>query len=151
MQDLRLRYHHLLLSLAAGDEAGARRAGMDAWDRFGTTADPALANELAWIRGPVSDGAADSEVPVRLAGLTLDKAPAEQQAVLRQRLGGALYRARRYEESIHCLEEGSALSGDQALPSDWAFLSMAHFRLGQSHRGPPLSQPVPRFSAQCRP
>jgi WD40 repeat protein len=130
VQDLRLRHHHLLLSLAAGDSAGARQTVLDTWHRFGTKADPALANELRLILGMVPDGAADSDTPVRLAELLNEQTPAAQQAVPTQRLGGTLYRAGRYEESIRRQELNIARSGNQAVPQAWAFLAMAHFRLG---------------------
>src|SRR5262245_13920490 len=45
-------------------------------------------------------------------------------------LGAALYRAGRYDEAIRRLEEGIRLQGGESLPVDWAFLAMAHHRLG---------------------
>ncbi len=130
VQDLRLRHHHVLLSLAAGDEAGARQTVLDTCRRFGSKGDPALANELRLILGMVPDGAADPDTPVRLAELLNDQTASPQPAVPRQRVGGALYRAGRYEESIRRLKLNIASSGNQALPQAWAFLAMAHFRLG---------------------
>jgi len=45
-------------------------------------------------------------------------------------LGGALYRAGRFEESIRRLEEGNRLRHGQSTPRDWAFLALAHHQLG---------------------
>ena len=45
-------------------------------------------------------------------------------------LGAALYRAGRFDEAIRRLEEAIRLRGGDGLPQDWAFLAMAHHRLG---------------------
>jgi predicted Zn-dependent protease len=45
-------------------------------------------------------------------------------------LGAALYRSRRFDEAIHRVEEGIKLSSESSAAADWAFLAMAHHRLG---------------------
>jgi hypothetical protein len=45
-------------------------------------------------------------------------------------LGAALYRSGRFEESIQRLEEGIRRRRGEGLPQDWAFLALAHHRLG---------------------
>jgi hypothetical protein len=45
-------------------------------------------------------------------------------------LGAALYRAGRPAEAIGRLEEEIRARGDQSGPRDWAFLALAHHRLG---------------------
>jgi hypothetical protein len=45
-------------------------------------------------------------------------------------LGAALHRAGRFQEAISRLEEGIRKRDGTSLPQDWAFLSMAHQRLG---------------------
>jgi hypothetical protein len=44
--------------------------------------------------------------------------------------GAALYRAGRYEEAIHRLDERIQLRSGKSGPADWAFLAMSHYRLG---------------------
>ena len=57
-------------------------------------------------------------------------APANHRPTLLNTLGAALYRARRFEESIRRLEEGIRGRGGKSLPQDWAFLALAHQQLG---------------------
>src|SRR5262249_32102425 len=45
-------------------------------------------------------------------------------------LGAALYRAGRYDQAIGRLEEAIRARGGQGRPRDWAFLALAHHRLG---------------------
>ena len=45
-------------------------------------------------------------------------------------LGAALYRAGRYDQAIGRLEEAIRARGGVGLPGDWAFLALAHHRLG---------------------
>jgi hypothetical protein len=45
-------------------------------------------------------------------------------------LGAALYRAGRFEEAIRRLNEGAKTRGDEGVPKGFAFLAMAHHRLG---------------------
>lgn len=45
-------------------------------------------------------------------------------------LGAALYRARRFEDSIRRLDEGIREQGGKSLPQDWVFLALAHHQLG---------------------
>jgi serine/threonine protein kinase/WD40 repeat protein len=48
-------------------------------------------------------------------------------------LGAALYRAGRFEEAVRRIEKSLGMRGGQAGPLDWAYLAMAHARLG--HQG----------------
>jgi tetratricopeptide (TPR) repeat protein len=67
-------------------------------------------------------------------------------------LGAALYRAARYDEAIRRLEEVVRLRGGAGQPEDWAFLAMAHHRLGHRDEArrwldrlreyPPTEEPV---------
>ena len=62
--------------------------------------------------------------------LPTQKAQFTQHEVGRIQLGAALYRADRCDDAIRRLEEGIRLRGGDGLPEDWAFLAMAHHRLG---------------------
>ena len=68
---------------------------------------------------------------MRLAEIAEQGYPGEEwkQDVLNT-LGAVLYRAGRFEDAIHRLEEGIRLRKGESLPREWAFLSMAHGRLG---------------------
>ena len=71
------------------------------------------------------------EVPVRLAEFAVNGAPdASSKGNCLNTLGAALYRAGRFEDAIHRLEEGIRLRGGTELPQDRVFLAMAHHRLG---------------------
>jgi WD40 repeat protein/serine/threonine protein kinase/tetratricopeptide (TPR) repeat protein len=126
-ESLGIRYRSILSLLDLGDHAGVRRACSELLDRFGSSTDAGAANNVAWycVLGP--DAVADSAAPVRLAKFAVDQAPAP---VNLNTLGAALYRARRFEEAIGRLEEGIRKGGGESLPQDWAFLAMAHHRLG---------------------
>src|SRR5262249_58736083 len=45
-------------------------------------------------------------------------------------LDAALYRAGRFEDAIRRLEEGIQARSGPSVPQDWAFLALAHHRLG---------------------
>ena len=68
---------------------------------------------------------------MRLAEAALAAFPPAQKPIVMNTLGAALYRAGRFEESIHWLEEGIRTRGGESLPQDWAFLALAHHRLGR--------------------
>jgi WD40 repeat protein/serine/threonine protein kinase/tetratricopeptide (TPR) repeat protein len=76
------------------------------------------------------DGSADPGDTVRrgesaIAGLSQEEALGAQRY-----LGAALYRAGRYAEAISHLEANTDPGGRNDGPWDWAFLAMAHARLG---------------------
>jgi tetratricopeptide (TPR) repeat protein len=130
--DLRLRYGHVLSLLVLGDEAGLRRAGSELLDRFGRSTSSLTANNVAWYCVLAPDGvAADREASVRLAELAFSGATEAQKSTYLNTLGAALYRAGRFREAIARLEEGIRRRGDRSFPQDWAFLGLAHHRLGQ--------------------
>jgi tetratricopeptide (TPR) repeat protein len=123
--------------LWSGDRAGWRRSNTALLDRFGATTNARTTEQVAWswMLGP--GGTTDPEAPVRMAEgairNALDDATrlAYTKSWYLNTLGAALYRAGRFDEAIHRLEEsiefwkGNGTSG----PNDWAFLAMAHHRL----------------------
>jgi WD40 repeat protein len=130
-QDLQVRCYHVLSLLEMGDQAGLRRACSDLLGEFGTATDPLVANNVAryCLLGP--GAVADCAAPVRLAELALNGAAEAQKPNFLNALGAALYRAGRFEESVRRLEEGIRKRGGESLPQDWAFLALAHHRLGR--------------------
>ena len=100
-------------------------------DRFGGTIDPRTASEVAWACALGPGATADPGVPVRLAEVACrsDWNGTEKADALNT-LGAALYRAGRYDEAIRRLEEAIRARGGASVPRDWAFLAMAHHRLG---------------------
>jgi tetratricopeptide (TPR) repeat protein len=128
--DRLLREHLALVLLGSGDRAGWRRATAAVLDRLGGTTDASTANHAAWACALGPEATADPGMPVRLAKIAVRGAfPFDKPACLNT-LGAALYRAGRYDEAIRRLEEGIQARSGMSLPPDWAFLAMAHHRLG---------------------
>jgi WD40 repeat protein/tetratricopeptide (TPR) repeat protein len=126
--EVQLREHLSLALLLSGDRAGWRRTVAALLDRFGGTSDPWMANSVATACVMGAEATADPGAPVRLAEIAVRGAgPSGKDACL-STLGVALYRAGRYEDAIGRLEEVIRLQGGR--PEDWAFLAMAHHRLG---------------------
>jgi WD40 repeat protein/tetratricopeptide (TPR) repeat protein len=125
-----LREHLARVLLGSGDRAGWRRSTAAALDRLGGTTNPWTANSVAWACALGPEATADPGVPVRLAEFGVRGIHARQKPNYLNTLGAALYRAGRYAEAIGRLEEGIRLRGGKSLPADWAFLAMAHHRLG---------------------
>lgn len=116
--------------LWSGDRAGWRRSNAALLERFGGTTTALTANDVAWpcVLGP--EGTADPGVLVRLAEVGLKGAPETGKANYLNTLGAALFRAGRFDDAIRRLDEAVRLRVGVSEPSDWAFLAMAHHRLG---------------------
>jgi hypothetical protein len=97
---------------------------------FGDTLDPDVGHELAWNCVLAVDALADDERPVRLARAAVASFSGKMKRFALNTLGAALYRAGDYEGAIVCLKESIAVHGGGGYPQDWAFLAMAHHRLG---------------------
>jgi tetratricopeptide (TPR) repeat protein len=107
---------------SAGDAEKYRRVCADMLKRFGQTTDPNTAGRLLYAFLPVADSLADPRplLPLgEMAGALKGNARV---------LGGALYRAGKYEAAIPRLEEGQGRAWDHL------FLAMAHHRLGHAER-----------------
>jgi eukaryotic-like serine/threonine-protein kinase len=126
-----------LLLLASGDRAGWIQANANALARFGETRDSLTANSVAYDCSLGPDGAADPELPVRLAEAAQSGDTNFVKAPFLNTLGAALYRAKRFDEAIRRLEEASRARNGASSPHDAAFLALAHHRLGhrdEAHR-----------------
>ena len=55
---------------------------------------------------------------------------ATERSVYLATLGVLLYRAGRFVEAIHRLEEAIAIEDAKSVPRSWAFFAMAHYQLG---------------------
>jgi tetratricopeptide (TPR) repeat protein len=126
--DFDLRRYLGATLLASGDRAGWRCLSAALLHRFGGTINPYTSNRVArpCVLGP--EGTTDPETTVRLAEATLHVAGKSGNVDALATLGAALYRAGRYDDAIDRLEEVIQARGDQA--TAWAFLAMAHHRLG---------------------
>ncbi len=127
----------ILALLAAGDHDGLRRVRCDMLARFGRTTDPTTANTVAWWSVMATGEEPNLGESVRLAEVAVNGSPEDQKANYLNTLGAALYRAGRFQEAIHRLEEGIQLRKGTSGPQDWVFLAMAHHRLGhrdEAHR-----------------
>ena len=78
------------------------------------------------------DAVADHEALVRLAEPALASQPGvgRERSDLLNTLGAALYRAGRFEEAVRHLDEGIQARGDGGDPRGFAFLALAHHRMG---------------------
>jgi tetratricopeptide (TPR) repeat protein len=126
--DLADRHHLILTLLAAGDYTGLRRSRTDMLDRFRMTTDPKIANDVAWSSVMAMSKEPDLGEMVRLAELAVNGAPEDAAAL--NTLGAALYRAGRFAEAVRRLDGGIRKNQGQNIEADWAFLAMAHHRLG---------------------
>jgi len=142
-------HFHALACLKANDAAGYRSLCTDilqeaqdpAPARYVSTFDALSTAVLA--PAAVTDYAVPLALAERIAGaLGLDQqaraVPPENPQSGRQRhsylglLGAVLYRAGRYQDAVDRLHEGITAHGDGGELADWAFLAMAHHRLGQT-------------------
>jgi uncharacterized protein HemY len=125
-----ISYRHIVSLVEAGNRAGVRRVCEDLLKRFGKTTDPAQANIVAWCCVLVPDAVADRETPIRLAEAALARWSEGEKSDVLNTLGAALYRAGRFEEAIRHLNESSQTRGGEHVPRGYAFLALAHHRLG---------------------
>jgi tetratricopeptide (TPR) repeat protein len=123
---------HILMLVEAGDREGVRLACEDLLKRFGNTTDAVRANSLASYCVLAPDAVSDREAPVRLAEAALTDHPESGRArgEVLNTLGATLYRADRFEEAIHRLNESISTSGSGDGTKGFAFLALAHHRLG---------------------
>jgi tetratricopeptide (TPR) repeat protein len=130
--NLSVRHLHVLMLLEAGNRAGVRRACEDLLRRFGKTTDPPQAESVAWYCVLAPDAVADHEALVRLAEAALAGHPkrGKERSDVLKTLGAALFRAGRFEEAIRRLDESIETRGDGGDPRGFAFLALAHHRLG---------------------
>jgi len=119
-----------LALLWSHDRAGWQRSTVALLDRWGGTTDPWTANVVAAACAIGPEATADPGVPVRLAEIGVRGADELDKPDCLNTLGAALFRAGRFEQAIGRLDEGIRLRGGVSEPGDWAFLAMAHHRLG---------------------
>jgi WD40 repeat protein/tRNA A-37 threonylcarbamoyl transferase component Bud32/tetratricopeptide (TPR) repeat protein len=98
--------------------------------RYQRTTNPREADQVAWCCALAPGVLADPEAPVRLGELAVRGFPAERRDLALNTLGAVLYRAGRSKEAISHLEEAIKARDRAEVPADWAFLAMAHHRLG---------------------
>jgi WD40 repeat protein/tRNA A-37 threonylcarbamoyl transferase component Bud32/Flp pilus assembly protein TadD len=125
---------HALLCLGARDPASYRQSCMRMLQRFGKPKESTEAYLMAWACAMAPGAVADPMQPVHLA----------ERAVKLQRgwyyldaLGAVYYRAGQYENAIQRLnewikEQSRQLPRSVASWKQWAFLAMAHHRLGHT-------------------
>jgi tetratricopeptide (TPR) repeat protein len=129
-EDAGLRRRWGLALLGSGDLSGWRVATAALLDRLGSTINPRTASDVAWACASGPDATGDPDRPLRLAEAAVEGADELIRAQALRTLGAALYRAGRCDEAILRLAEGIQARGGEDGPADWAFLAMAHHRLG---------------------
>jgi tetratricopeptide (TPR) repeat protein len=122
-----------LVLLQCGDDETRHQVLSEAFRRFSSTTDPAVANTIAWMcviqpwkRGHQDDILALAQRSVKLRPNNYN---------LLNTLGAALYRAGRFDASVLRLNEAMSMRG-QAVGTMWdyLFLSMAEHRLGNADK-----------------
>jgi Tfp pilus assembly protein PilF len=128
--DIALREQHCLVLSGKGNSNGSKSAVYDMVDRFGTTDDPDRANSVAWTCALLPNAVSNLEGPIRPAEAAVKGASRYHMADSLTTLGATLYRARRLHEAVRRLDEGIQSPRKWKVPQAWAFLAMAHHRLG---------------------
>jgi len=121
---------HALSLAAEGDAAGHRKACAELLEKFNKTPDPDKANDVAWFCVRFPDAVDDPARPLQLAEMAVAKNPKSHPWL--NTLGAALYRAKRFEDSIKKLDEAIEAHGQGGTAADWLFLAMAHHGLGHA-------------------
>jgi tetratricopeptide (TPR) repeat protein len=127
--DLQLHGRYLLSLLEAGDLRGSRRPVSDLLTQVSKTTAYYTARDAAWYCALVPAAVTDADVLVRLADSAVSWTTEAFRDAALVPLGAALYRAGRFEEAIRRLDE-SVRANSGGSPQAWAFLAMAHHRLG---------------------
>jgi tetratricopeptide (TPR) repeat protein len=129
-EDAGLRRRWGLALLASGDRSGWQGATAALLDRLGSTINPRTANDVAWACSSGPDATGDSDRPLRLAEAAAQGADEFLKADALRTLGAVLYRTGRCDGAMLRLAEAIQARGGEGGPADWAFLAMAHHRLG---------------------
>jgi tetratricopeptide (TPR) repeat protein len=119
-----------LLHQEAGDDTGHRAVVAEILTRHEDTTVPLFANNVAWNCARFPGAVTDWKQVKKLAALAAGP-EGRRSANGLNTLGAVLYRAGDYKGAITAIEEGIGLRGDEGVLEDWAFLAMAHHKLGQ--------------------
>jgi WD40 repeat protein/serine/threonine protein kinase len=93
--------------------------------------DSLTANNTAWLLSLGPEAVTDYAWAIALAEQATAEADNEQiRGIFLNTLGAILYRAGRYRDAVDRLDQRLAEARDEGLPQDWAFLALAHHRLG---------------------
>jgi tetratricopeptide (TPR) repeat protein len=128
-------YQLALARLGAKDQAGYRSACAEIVKRFADKGPAPYADFALWACVLAPDGVSDPSVLLGWAERLVAAQPTN--ALTRNTLGAALYRAGRFEEAARRLNEAQAALAATPETSTsiaylWYFLAMAHERLGHS-------------------
>jgi serine/threonine protein kinase/Flp pilus assembly protein TadD len=123
--DFQLWRFRAVADFAAGDVNAYRQDCTAMLERFGATEDPATACNVAYACTLQPDALPD---PARLLPVADVAAPHWHFGTWVR--GAVLYRAGRHEEAVRCFEDAAGTYRPRSW--DWAFLAMAHHRLGHA-------------------
>jgi uncharacterized protein HemY len=115
-----------LACLKAGDEAAYRKLCTELLKDEGDLPSPAVANGIAWVCALGPDAVGNYARPLALAEWAVRTEPGSDKL---NTLGAVLYRAGRFREAVERL--GASVRAGDGRAEDWAFLAMAHARLGE--------------------
>jgi tetratricopeptide (TPR) repeat protein len=121
------------LRAQSGDMAGYHRFCRDFLSRFGQTDDPCIAERTAKICLLVPDAVEDLKAPARLAQQAAAASTHPFLSWFELAKGMAEYREGQFASAIEWLRKSQARAGARRdlLATDYLFIAMAHYRLGE--------------------
>ncbi len=123
-------HQHALVCLENDDLPAYRNVCKTSVQAFGKTAQPDVANTVAWICTLAPQGVEDFAPVVVLAeGAVKAGGDARTRHDRLNTLGAVLCRAGRYQEARQCLNECIGAAEKDACAADWQFLALAHLGL----------------------
>ena len=141
----------MIACLKAGDRAGYREACAAFMARQGP--DPTVVwNALAAASLLRPGGPRPGRLPgahgmAREAAAAVPRRGPLYRHFFSNALGGLLLRAGRVDEAIVRAEPGDRRRKGCEIPTDWAYLALAHARKGGLRRSPPVARTPPRLRA----
>jgi tetratricopeptide (TPR) repeat protein len=131
-------WHYLgMAQLGGGDRAGYRRTCVQMVERFKTTARSGNADAVAYLGVLLPDAVPDVSVLVKLSKRAVESG---DNAIYRESLGAAYYRAGRIPEAVQELEK--AMKAEGATVWMQLFLAMAHHRRERGETPAALAVPA---------
>lgn len=124
-------FRHGLVRLHLDERDAYKRVRAGMLDRFEFSRNLVSSQQAAWAGSLAPATQAEADRMVAAAERAVKDSPRNHAYLLA--LGAALYRARRYEDSVRTLDEAIKVWGKGDTPWDWLFLAMAHHHLGATN------------------
>jgi tetratricopeptide (TPR) repeat protein len=142
--DREIVHSQALAALATRDLATYKSLCARTLAAAGTNADPMAAQSFAWTCSLSPDAVDDPNLAIRLARTLSTSSFTDLRYLDLRTQGACFYRAGRFDYALKALDESIAVRRGASEPADWAFLAMAHHKLGHSE---PARSWLARFTA----